>query len=186
MALPGPRAFRRPRAVLDHVPSPWRQKLPPGPLCGRFAPDAALFHDGKDGELQLEAPGSGLLLAAAGFSGSYVSLALDLPDAMAADLGPGHDLRIYVTLAPAGAPLPGTAHLRLSIRDAGDPWQMTVPLDPRPGTQRVALGPGIGAPLPQRGLERSAWIDLVFSGSLHGRAIAIPALSLQRRPAPAL
>ncbi|WP_172331906.1 hypothetical protein [Mangrovicoccus sp. HB161399] len=184
--LPGPGAFRQPRRVLEHLPSPWNHPLPAGPLQGRFAPGTALYHGGGAAAPVLEALGTGLALRAGEAAPGYVSLALDLPGEMAADLGPAHDLRVRLDLAALDGPMPGAAHLRLSIRDAGDPWQVTVPISAAPGPQEIALGPGPSAPPPLRGLPRRAWVDLVFSGLSRGSAAAIPALAIRRTPAPVL
>ncbi|WP_138468487.1 DUF6478 family protein [Poseidonocella sp. HB161398] len=182
--LPPLRALRHPQPVLEHLPLPWRRGCGSGPLEGRFAPDAALFHDGgAAAEIRLEARADGLELSARRFGGSYVSLAIDLPAEMAADLGPAHNLRLRLALAAGNTPLPGGGYLRLTIEENGTPWQMTVPLALAAGARVTPLGPGPAAPTPVPGLFRRGWIDLVFTG-MAGRGVRIPHLSLCRAPAP--
>lgn len=187
--LPNLGAFGQPQPRLSHVPSPWTGNQQPFATTsqGRFATDCSLFHDGNNTDsvaLQLDGIRAGLSIAQ--FGGGYVSLALDLPDAMAVDLSRDHDLRVMTTLASAPPqPMPGGGYLRLCVDDGGTLWQHTVPLFIQSGAQSVALGPGQILPDPLPFTPRKAWVDLVLT-HVAGSAIGIESVTITRGPMPVL
>lgn len=159
--VPGIGALGRPRPVLHHEPFATFAPASVDTL-GQFAPGCSLFRDGHNGMARLTlAPGQ-VRVDTEGFDGAYVSLALDLPAAMAQDLDPSHDLRLGLTLSHETAP-PGAGYVRLNVDDGGPIWQQTVPLVILHGAHEIALGPGHTLPPRPSHHARKAWIDLVLT-----------------------
>ena len=163
-------------------PGPWMSSLPPmRPLVSgkRITQDVALFHDA-------EAPSGGLLsetregrfrLGAdlAEFTGSFLSLAIDLPAPAVSGLGRRHILRLEAGLETAG--LKGLI-ARLNVKSGADTLEMVAGLTEGPRRSAefdlayLALGT---API------TSGWIDLIFEPQTSAQVV-IEDLILSRRP----
>lgn len=175
--------FAVPRPRLVHRPDLQIGGNTPVTDPGRLGPDIAFFHDGTTG-VNVTRNSASLLVATAGFDGSYVSFALDLPSDMADDLNPEHDLRLRVTLGVDryGA-RPGACHARLCVQDNGEPWRMTVPFPAETASFNLPVGPDETLPPPIPGVARKAWVDLVIS-DLPACLVLVSALALTRDPGP--
>lgn len=152
-----------------------------GPEPGaRLCPDLALFHDCPQRGLdlrQVPPPGParpfGIEIAVRGFGGSFLSLALDLPAAALAGLGPDH---VVTATAAFAADVPVGAQARLNLRQGPEHHRL-----PR----AVATGEVVefdlgGGPVDGRRIE-AAWLDLIFVTPPENR-IRIADLTLARRP----
>ncbi|MEM8554580.1 MAG: DUF6478 family protein [Pseudomonadota bacterium] len=180
-------AYAKPQPRLRHVPSPWSVGFEQDMVSvkGHFCDDVGFFHDG-DGGAGLDASDQTVTLMVGEFTGSYASLALALPDGMAADLDHSHDLRVHLTVAEAqGLTLPGVGLVRVNIDDLSGPWQRAYPWDITLGTVDIPLGPGPEAPRLQRKTNRRAWVDLLLTTPRHC-GLVLSHVSLTRAPAPVL
>lgn len=175
----------RPAGVADGDLPPgtgwrWRPRLLQGQITPqavaapgnghRLGEDGALWHDCRHRALILRQaarsrPGQGagyaMQLEMLGFSGSFLSLALDLPDEALAGLGPDRILRLDTAMDAERAI---TLYARINLvqgqntetmlRQLGDPVE-------GPGAARRAEFDLAYADLANRPVER-AWLDLIF------------------------
>lgn len=147
-------------------PDPWRVPLRPAARPAK-GPETALgtgcrlFHDCPLGEVAaLQVPGRAapfaLRLETWHFRGTYLSLAIDLPDAAAAGLRLRHILRVDADLETER---PGPVFARLNLGLGSDPVQAVRRLDP---------GPAATADFDIAGLRvdpaqvHRLWVDLIF------------------------
>lgn len=177
----------------------WRPELWSGPVLPPglaavapgtpFGAEARLFHDCGEGELTLRqfrttrasdlAP-YGLGIEVFHFAGTFLSLALDLPEAGLRGLGAGHVLRLDVAVETERQ----TGMLaRLNIRQGPNTEQMARDLPPG-GAGATAEFDLAYAGMSERWVE-AAWLDLIFAAPRMNR-IVIRDLTLSRRPRAAL
>lgn len=166
-------------------PDAWSRPLRPSGLVApapgtRLGPEIAVFHDCPLAELALRqrpAPAAGLALALDieifGFSGSFLSLALDLPAAALAGLGADHILAAEADLT---CEVPFTAQARLNLRQGPEHRQLARGLSPGKPVEFDLAAMG----LDQRRIE-AAWLDLLFQAPGPNR-ITVSDLTLTRRP----
>nr|WP_256500062.1 DUF6478 family protein [Limimaricola litoreus] len=146
-------------------------------LCG----GVQLFHDATAPDLQIERPAPDpqgpwpLRLCAEGFDGSFLSLAIALPEAALVGLERRHLLGIDVDLGAQGAP---RSFARLNLRQGPNSETLlrSLPLGEPTGTEFDLWGIDTA---PER--VESGWIDLIFEAPLPAR-IEIRDLVIARRP----
>lgn len=163
-------------------PDPWAHAKTPATgartVAGlRLSPEVAVYHDCPGEGVTLAQDGSAgppfaLVMAPGDFAGSFLSLAIDLPRAALAGLGPAHILALHARCA-GGLP-PGTVarlNLRQGARDhrlsrglpQGQPFEFDLAALPL-GDGPVAAG----------------WVDLIFAAPLPAQ-VRIDDLTLTRR-----
>lgn len=166
-------------------PQAWSRQLRPSGLVAagpgaRFGEEIALFHDCPLAETAMhqgtgERPGAPfcLVIETFGFSGEFLSLAVDLPVQALADLGDRH---ILTATAEVQFEVPVPTVLRLNLRQGPEVRQITRGLD---------MGHPVEFDLAAAGLDRrdisAGWLDLIFQAPGANR-IAIPDLTMNRRP----
>ncbi|MFV0387036.1 DUF6478 family protein [Paracoccus sp. (in: a-proteobacteria)] len=185
LQLTDPRAIRIRAALADmNLPlgTDWRWR--PGMFCGPIAPSAlveprngqrlghevAVWHDCAHRALILRqrrnrrstdlAP-FGMSLEVMGFSGSYLSLSLDLPETVLEGLGTSHILRLETVLQ---AERPVTVYGRLNLLHGPNTAQMLRQLGDPISDQtchRVIEFDLAYAELTERRIEK-VWLDLIF------------------------
>lgn len=146
-------------------------------LCG----GVRLFHDAEAPELRIERPAIGpqgawpLQLCAKGFDGSFLSLAIALPEAALARLERRHLLGIDVDLGPEGA---SRSFARLNLRQGPNSEALlrSLPMTEPTGTEFDLWSIETA---PDR--VETGWIDLIFEAPLP-MAIEIRDLVIARRP----
>jgi hypothetical protein len=171
-------------------PDPWRGRMPdPGCVAGAertaIAENLALYHDCPLGEIavrqvrnQTEADRApyGLMLDVLGFRGSFLSLALNLPDAGVAGLKSRHLVRVEAVI-DSDRPIRG--FVRLNIKHGPNLSQPVSTLS-SDGREKVAEFDLAYADLNDARIER-AWVDLILNDaemtSVHLRDVV-----LSRRP----
>lgn len=186
LQLSDPRAIRARSGLARFINQPgtdwrWRASV----LCGQALPaglvepeagealgdEIAVWHDCKNRALLLrqvmnrhaedQAP-FGLRLEVMGFTGSYLSLSLDLPEDVLHQLGKDQILRLETDLA---AEMPITVYGRLNLVQGPNTEQVLRQLgDPIPQEKcrRVAEYDLAYAELSDRPIEK-VWLDLIFS-----------------------
>lgn len=185
--LPEQSIPRPPLADWAWRPAPWARLLTgtaPGAdvaTGAQVAPRTKVFHDGRADAVALaqdgaDAPPHALILTTRGFGGSFVSLAIDLPDDVTSGLHGGHLLRVDLSVT---ADPPVTLFLRLNLRCGPNTHQQ-----PRE-VPRLAAPPVVEFDLAQIALgDRrvdKAWIDLIADAP--GTAVVtIADLRISRRP----
>lgn len=195
-------AARLSRVVLDTRPAPagtdlrWRPGLfshpfsPPvmiDPENGqRLGDDGALWHDGREGELLLrQSPNDadqmapfGLRLEIEGFTGSYLSLSIDLPPEVLHDLLQAHILRLETALRLEN---PLHVYARLNVRHGPNTDEILRDLPiteaAQPGRQVVEFDMAV-TDINEKRLEK-IWLDLIFENPRRN-AIEITELILSR------
>lgn len=178
----------------------WRPELWRGPLgvtghCGaapglRLGDEITLFHDSELAELTLrqmrvaETDGAlapyALALDVFGFEGSYLSLALDLPEAAAQGLRKRHVVRADLALR---VERPIEVFVRLNVRHGPNTEQIVREL-PMQDAHAVVEFDLAYSRLNERRVER-LWLDLIFDRPEMNR-IELRDLCLSRRPRAAL
>ncbi len=193
LALPviGSAVFSKPHGT-DWAwrPSLWRNPLPaPGMSSAvsntRLGDEIVLFHDCRHSELTLRqvrnlresdlAP-FGLRMDVFNFDGSFLSLALDLPDAAVEGLKRSHLIRVD-TIVELEKPL--EIFVRLNIRHGPNTEQIVreLPL----GEDAVMVEFDLAySRLNEKRVER-AWIDLIFENPQMSQ-VTVRDLTLSRRP----
>jgi hypothetical protein len=150
----------------------------------RVSPDLAVFHDCRVSALQL-APvaaadaggeGSGLALLPSGFSGSYISLAADLPGALAADCGRDHVIRVACRLT-RGTPI--VVHCRLNIRIGPDTVQLMS--SPERHDRMFIAEFALNGVRFVSGVRCGMWVDFIVEPGSENNRISIGRLSVSRR-----
>lgn len=170
-------------------PVPWSTRMDPAareaaPDGATLAPGTRLFHDDPAGAVayaQRPAPDGpapfALTLSAGAFSGSYLSLAIDLPEAAARTLWRGHVLRVS---ARVDAVPEARLHVRLNLRRGPNTDRLTERLAPgRDGTASVEFDLGFQAMAP--GEAAAAWVDLSIDTPARA-SLTLADLTLARRP----
>ncbi|SFJ77714.1 DUF6478 family protein [Jannaschia pohangensis] len=174
-------------------PRPWAAALTPTAVAGavggtKLAEGVTLFHDCPLAEISLrqsrattpkaKAPFH-LTLDALGFEGSFLSLALDLPEEGATGLRPSHivgiDLRVWMEH-------PAEIFVRLNIKQGPNTEQLVSELRPgdRPDSPLSAdFDLGFHDINPAK--VEKAWIDLIFERP-EMNLVRIDDLTLTRRP----
>jgi hypothetical protein len=171
-------------------PDPWRGRLPdPGAIAAgertALADNLALYHDCPLGEItarqvrnQTEADRApyGLALDVLGFRGSFLSLALNLPEDGVTGLKSRHLIRVEVVI---DSDRPVRAFVRLNIKHGPNLSQPVSNLTAE-GREKVAEFDLAYADLNDARIER-AWVDLILNDvemvSVHLRDVV-----LSRRP----
>lgn len=145
----------------------------------RLGADTRVFHDGPadavaiTGEAGATAPFA-LRLATAGFGGSFLSLAIDLPEALVLGLHPRHIIGCTVD---AGVGQVCRIYARLNLRQGPNTGQM---LREVPPPQRMAEFDLAYAGL-EAGQPEAAWVDLIFE-SPGETVIDVADVIFSRRP----
>lgn len=171
-------------------PELWRGSLPAPGMAAvenkrKMGDEVTLFHDCTVSELTLRqlrntreadlAP-FGLRMDVFRFDGSFLSLAVDLPDEVIAGLGKRHLIRLE-TIVEMEKPLEIFA--RLNIRHGPNTEQLVreLPLNQKDVMVEFDLG---YTRLNEKRVER-AWIDLIFEGPEMNQ-VTIRDLTFSRRP----
>ena len=171
-------------------PDLWRGALPePGAVASgdrtALGDGVALYHDCPLGEVVVRqvrndkpedrAP-YGLAIDVFGFKGSFLSLALNLPDAAVQGLKARHLVRAEMVIDSDG---PVKAYARLNIKHGPNLAQPVSSL-PEQGRDKVAEFDLAYADLNDRRIER-AWVDLILNDASMTR-IVIRDVVVSRRP----
>jgi Family of unknown function (DUF6478) len=171
-------------------PDLWRGALPePGAVASAdrtaLGDGVALYHDCPLGEVVVRqvrndkpedrAP-YGLAIDVFGFKGSFLSLALNLPDAAVQGLKARHLVRAEMVIDSDG---PVKAYARLNIKHGPNLAQPVSSL-PEQGRNKVAEFDLAYADLNDRRIER-AWVDLILNDASMTR-IVIRDVVVSRRP----
>jgi hypothetical protein len=171
-------------------PDLWRGALPePGAVASgdrtALGDGVALYHDCPLGEVVVRqvrnnrpedrAP-YGLAVDVFGFKGSFLSLALNLPDAAVQGLKARHLVRAEMVIDSDG---PVKAYARLNIKHGPNLAQPVSAL-PEQGRDKVAEFDLAYADLNDRRIER-AWVDLILNQAAMTR-IVIRDVVVSRRP----
>lgn len=159
------------------------------PSGQRLGDDLALFHDCPHRALILRQTRNhratdlapyGLLVEMLGFSGSYLSLSLDLPAGLNEDLGRHHVLRLDATLH---AERSITAYARLNVAQGPNTESMLRhlghPVDGADCRRSAEFDLGY-VDLSQRPIDK-VWLDLIFE-SPYMNAVSLSDAVLSRRP----
>jgi Family of unknown function (DUF6478) len=171
-------------------PDAWRGPLSePGAIAATdrtaLGEDLALYHDCPLGEVIVrqvrnDHPGDraawGLVIDVFGFKGSFLSLALNLPEAAVTGLKARHLVRADLVL---DSDLPLRAFARLNIKHGPNLAQPVNGL-PAEGREKVVEFDLAYAGIQEKRIER-AWLDLILNDTAMGR-IVIRDLVLSRRP----
>lgn len=171
-------------------PDPWRGALPePGAVAATertaIAEGLALYHDCPLGEVvarqvrnQSEADRApyGLAVDVFGFRGSFLSLALNLPEAGVTGLKSRHLVRAEFVI---DSDRPVRAYVRLNIKH-GPNLSQPVSALPSEGREKVAEFDLAYADLNDRRIER-AWADLIINDAEMTR-VQIRDVVISRRP----
>lgn len=171
-------------------PSLWRNPLPvPGVSSAesntRLGDEIVLFHDCRHSELTLRqvrnrresdlAP-FGLRMDVFNFDGSFLSLALDLPDAAVEGLKRSHLIRVD-TIVELEKPL--EIFVRLNVRHGPNTEQIVRELPLGEDTVMAEFDLAYSR-LNEKRVER-AWIDLIFENPQMSQ-VTVRDLTLSRRP----
>ena len=171
-------------------PDLWRGALPePGTVASgdrtSLGDGVALYHDCPLGEVVVRqvrndkpedrAP-YGLAIDVFGFKGSFLSLALNLPDAAVQGLKARHLVRAEMVIDSDG---PVKAYARLNIKHGPNLAQPVSSL-PEQGRDKVAEFDLAYADLNDKRIER-AWLDLILNDAAMTR-IVIRDVVISRRP----
>jgi hypothetical protein len=177
----------------------WRPELWSGPVSppglaaietrAAFGSEAKLFHDCAESELTLRqvrntgegdlAP-FGIRMDVFRFDGSFLSLALDLPEAALRGLTADHVIRLDLAL---DAERPIEIFARFNIRHGPNTGQIVRELPPGAAAAMVEFDLAY-ARMNERRVE-AAWLDLIFEGPEMNQ-IVIRDLTMCRRPRAAL
>lgn len=176
---------RPPNADWTWRPEPWVVRLAPAGLAAaesgaRLAENLALYHDCPLRETSLRQiagvpghPPHALALDVFGFSGRFLSLAVDLPEAACAGLGADHVL-VATVAAESLAPVAATARLNLCQGH-----------DHRRLSRGIVFGTAAEFDLAAARLDdrpvTASWLDLIFEAPGRNR-IVVHDLTLTRRP----
>jgi hypothetical protein len=140
----------------------------------RLCRHVELHHDGDAGAIRCAGlPGPALSLSCGAFGGSYLSLAVEVPEALATRFGPGKVLRLHLDV---NASRPITAFLRLNIGSADGHEVLYETLVVHRGGRTAAFDLD-GMRLPFDG-RLHAWADVIFARPGNAE-IAIPELRLR-------
>ncbi|MBM3612824.1 MAG: hypothetical protein FJX19_07650 [Alphaproteobacteria bacterium] len=157
----------------------WRvQKMEPGE--GPVEPSALagqgvrVFHDGAPEALRMWPVAGGIGFTLGEFGGSYLSLALALPDEMMAGLSSRHVLRLMLR----GSGSVPNLRARINLRCGLNVSRMLRALNPQ-GTHRVTEHDLWHLPF-DAALLREGWIDILMDPLREGR-FAIVDITLSRR-----
>ena len=171
-------------------PALWRDPLPvPGissaPSNTRLGDEIILFHDCKHSELTLRqvrnlreadlAP-FGLRVDVFQFDGSFLSLALELPDAAVHGLDRNHLIRVD-TIVELEKPL--EIFVRLNVKHGPNSEQLVRELPLKDDTVMVEFDLAYSN-VNEKRIER-AWIDLIFENPQMSQ-VTVRDLTLSRRP----
>lgn len=171
-------------------PELWRGPVwPPGVVCAesrtRLGTEAGLYHDCAESQIALRqirnnresdlAPFA-LRMEVFGFDGSFLSLAIDLPEPALQGLSLRHLLRLE-TETEMEAPMPMFA--RLNIRHGPNTEQVVSAL-PREGGKAVAEFDLAYTGINEKRVEK-LWLDVIFEMPRMNQAI-LRDLTLSRRP----
>lgn len=171
-------------------PLVWRGPLVETGIAGvasqtRLGEEITLFHDCRSSEITLRqirndrdtdlAP-YGLALDVFGFDGSFLSLAVDLPDAACAGLTRRHLVRLD-TLVEAEKPIEIFA--RLNVRHGPNVEQVVRELRSEAGSHAVEFDLAY-TKLNEKRVEK-AWVDLIFEGPQMNR-VAVRDMTFARFP----
>ncbi|MFN0115581.1 MAG: DUF6478 family protein [Paracoccaceae bacterium] len=147
--------------------------------------DVTVFHDCKLSELtlrQIRNPGDGALppfalsLDVLGFDGTFLSLAVDLPETVAKSLRLRHVVRVDLSVRTEK---PIEIFARLNIRHGPNTEQIVRELSPEAGAA-VAEFDLAYTKLNEKRIEK-AWLDVIFEGPAFN-AVRLNDLTLSRRP----
>lgn len=151
------------------------------PIC----PDMMLFHDSTLPEIIYrqdplldgrDAAPFALALEVMGFDGSFLSLAISLPEAAVAGLSKSHILQLDLK-ADMERPVPVFARLNIQHGPNHEDQVREIPFDPRGTYIEFDLA---YMELNEKRVE-SVWVDLIFDQPAHNRFV-IRDLYLHRRP----
>lgn len=193
MSLRADSVARPPQADWAWRPDPWAVALPPHVWAGveggqALVPGVSVFHDCPLSEITLRqrraqdtaksAPHS-LMVDVLGFEGSFLSLALDLPEAGWHDLGPGHIIGLKGQFAMEQL---REVFARLNIRHGPNTETVVQELTPgeRPdGVVEAEFDLGLLEVNPKK--VTHAWLDVILDRP--GMNVAtIHDITLTRRP----
>jgi hypothetical protein len=166
-------------------PALWRAPVPPlawAALTGEtpLSLDTTLFHDCPLGEIAArqtrgDSPPFGLALDVYAFRGSYLSLAITLPEPARDNLRRRHVIRVDTRLR---AERPVTAYARLNIRRGGTPTTVVREL---PRGERPFVDFDLAALRIDVSRAESLWLDLIFDAPATN-GIVLEDLILTRTP----
>lgn len=197
LALPqiGNQAFPQPKdADWGWRPGLWSRPLPVkgvAPVVSKTAlgPEARLFHDCPCGEMALrqvrntqdsDLAAFGLQLDVFGFEGSYLSLAIDLPEEATAGLSRQHLIRVD-TRVELEAPI--EIFTRLNVKHGPNTEQVVRELRTDTGAAHVEFDLAYTR-LNEKRVEKM-WLDLIFEGPRMNR-VTLRDLTFSRRKRAAL
>ncbi|WP_179378081.1 DUF6478 family protein [Jannaschia marina] len=174
-------------------PTPWTSRMLPAAIVGAtggttLTQGVRLFHDCPLSEITLrqlrmtQAPAHApfaLSLDALGFEGSFLSLAIDLPEEAALALRRSHILGVAARLH---LERPGEVFVRLNIRQGPNTDQMVSELQPGDTPDAPAIAEfDLGFDEINPAKLEAAWIDLILERPEMNR-VRIDDLTLTRRP----
>lgn len=133
-----------------------------------------VFHDGAPEALRIWPVAGGIGFTVGDFGGSYVSLALGLPDEMMAGLSSRHVLRLVLRASGAVPNL----RARITLRCGLNVSRMLSTLKPE-GAHRAAEHDLWHLPFDEA-LLREGWIDILMD-PIRGGRVAIADITLSRR-----
>ena len=193
--LTAPRAETANRALPTHTdwtyqPQIWTESLRPSGLaqvaCGtRLCSEAALFHDCSRKEISWRQTRTHSATSTArfastldilGFDGTYLSLALDLPNPVLTNLTRHHIIGLTAAIETER---PIDIYARLNLRHGPNIAQITRKFDDTSTAQPIDFDLST-TDIDETRLNR-AWIDLIFEAPALNR-ICIQDLSLNRHP----
>ncbi len=119
-------------------------------------PGTKVYHDAEHRNSLLRLGDGGIALSVYQFSGTYLSLAMDIPGQMQGRLRPGYRLAIDID---GSASRPQTIFARLNAQTADDKIVLHEALVLSQGARRVDFDLET---LPGQGVD-AAWVDIIFS-----------------------
>lgn len=176
------------RVTWAHRPALWSCPVEPAwhaPVqsASALGTDATLYHDAENAEVMARqvtgGPGRapmGLVLESFAFDGSYLSLAVNLPDAAWQGLRKSELVRIDLDLR---ADAPADILVRLNVRHGPNTEQMVREIDQRHHRNSVEFDLYYTALEPDR--VSGMWVDLILRNPRNTR-VAFEDFTLARRP----
>lgn len=168
-------------------PAPWAAPMASGQLSNvtdgtRITSGVRLFHDCSQSQVDLRQSDSAphaVTVAIRDFGGSFLSLAIDLPQTAARSMRRAHILRVTLRSPASGA---ARVYARLNIRNGPNIEKLTEAMEPdadHDDTLHAEFDLGFHDLHPSRMV--AAWLDLMFAPPEH-YDLRLEDLTLARRP----